>query len=158
MSLLKIKNSDVFAIVKDKHYERLSQYEWTSINGAICRIEYVGYGRKYIPLSKEVMCDFRKEVMYDHKDRNPLNNDEDNLRLCSRQQNNYNKTKKKNSSSKYIGVTWHKRRNKWKAQIMNNFKNFHLGMFEFEIEAALAYDKAAKIFAKEFANFNFIIT
>ncbi len=46
--------------------------------------------------------------------------------------------------SKYVGVSWEKDRQKWKAQIdiRNNKKN--LGRFDSEIQAAKKYDEYAK--------------
>jgi hypothetical protein len=51
-------------------------------------------------------------------------------------------------SSKYRGVNWHKGNNKWRAQIMNDGKQHHLGSFEDEEKAARAYDRAASNVAR----------
>lgn len=45
-------------------------------------------------------------------------------------------------SSKYKGVSWHKSRNKWRAQITINGKRKHLGYFSEEYDAHLAYERA----------------
>ena len=88
----------------------------------------------------------------DHIDGDPLNNKINNLRLCNKQQNRANsKTKKL-----YKGVVKTFRKNHpWKAQIKCNDKLVHLGVFKTEIEAARAYDVAAKEFFGEFASPNF---
>lgn len=86
-----------------------------------------------------------KEMVTDHKDGNPLNNQKDNLWICSRRDNNKNLRHKnaiKDYSSKYIGVTWHKPLEKWKAQIKINKKPKHLGYFPNEEDAAQAYQNA----------------
>ncbi len=46
------------------------------------------------------------------------------------------------SSSKYVGVSWHKSKAKWQARIGIKFKRIHLGTFNTEIEAHEAYQKA----------------
>ena len=46
------------------------------------------------------------------------------------------------TSSKYVGVGWHKKDQRWRAQIRLNGKNKGLGNFKEEIEAAKAYDRA----------------
>lgn len=51
--------------------------------------------------------------------------------------------KKKNSSSKYFGVCWDKSKNKWECFFRENKKTINLGYFEYEIEAAMAYNEVA---------------
>ena len=75
----------------------------------------------------------------DHIDIDKTNNKIENLRVVNRSQNVRNKNKRKNCSSKYIGVNWCKNVNKWKASININNKLKHLGLFIIEEEAAEAY-------------------
>ncbi len=63
--------------------------------------------------------------------------------------------KKTKKSSTYIGVSWYKSANAWKAQIHSQGTDFYLGRFETEVEAALAYDaKCLEIRGKK-AKLNF---
>lgn len=66
-----------------------------------------------------------------------------------------NKSSKKNGSSKYIGVRFHKKSNKWEANIYVNNKNKYLGLYETEIEAAKARDSATKEHFGEYGKLNF---
>ena len=59
--------------------------------------------------------------------------------LISIKDNNKIIVKKPIFSSKYKGVSWHKRDNKWICSIFVKGKNKHLGYFENEIEAHKAY-------------------
>jgi hypothetical protein len=57
-------------------------------------------------------------------------------------------------SSKYRGVSWCKKSNKWKAQIKYDGKRQHLGVFENEENAANAYNLAAGAHHGEKAQLN----
>lgn len=87
----------------------------------------------------------------DHKDHNGLNNQRSNLRQATGQQNSANVSPHKGAASRYKGVTWAKQRSKWKAQIGVNGSTRGLGDFASEIQAAMAYDRAAIDTFGEFA-------
>ncbi len=76
-------------------------------------------------------------IVIDHIDNNPLNNNLTNLQLIT-QRENCSKDKK-GYSSKYVGVCWDSSKSKWKAQIIINGKNKHIGNFSNEIDAHNAY-------------------
>jgi hypothetical protein len=78
----------------------------------------------------------------DHIDGDPANNRWTNLRECTTAENAQNTASRKNSSSKYLGVSWFKRDQKWKAQIQINGEQKYLGQFDTEDEAYQAYCKA----------------
>jgi hypothetical protein len=91
----------------------------------------------------------------DHIDRNPSNNHIGNLRSATRSENMRNCKSAKNSSSKYLGVCWHKTAKKWMVQIAVDKKSNFLGYFTSETEAAAVYDLNAIKYHGEFANLNF---
>jgi len=94
--------------------------------------------------------------MVDHKDRNSLNENIDNLRAATRTQNATNVSSRKNSTSKYLGVSYNTNRKKWISQIMVNKVKKYLGIYSDEEAAAIAYNKAAELYFGEFANLNII--
>lgn len=67
------------------------------------------------------------DKMYDHKDRNPLNNRRHNLRPATAQENARNHNKQKNNTSGVIGVSWKKSAGVWIAGITINKKKIYLG-------------------------------
>lgn len=91
----------------------------------------------------------------DHIDRNGLNNQRQNLRECTHAQNMANKDLRTDNTSRYRGVSWHSSAMKWTAFITVNQKTRYLGLFNSPIDAAIAYDVAAKHYFGEFAVLNF---
>ena len=60
------------------------------------------------------------------------------------------------TSSIYVGVSLEKRSNKWKAGISVNKKRIHLGSFETEVAAAIAYNESAIKYYGKNAKLNII--
>jgi len=80
----------------------------------------------------------------DHIDRNPMNNRIDNLRDVSHSENLHNYKQRKTNSSGFTGVSWYARYRKWRAHIMVDNKQIHLGYFD-DINDAVKARKLAKI-------------
>lgn len=93
--------------------------------------------------------------LLDHANRDKLDNRLENLRLCTARENSANKSKRKNASSKYLGVSFNKRVGKWSASMSIGSKKKHLGFYTEEPMAAIAYDQAAMKIHGSFANLNF---
>lgn len=79
----------------------------------------------------------------DHIDNDKLNNQRDNLRLATQSENNYNVGKQSNNTSGYKGVTWHKKDQRWQAQISVGKSYKYLGQFDSREAAYEAYKQAA---------------
>lgn len=151
-----------FAIVDDEDYDRISELNWFVMNNQ--RIFYAGgwspmvNGKRTHYLMHRIIMDACKGQQIDHKDGNGLNNQRMNLRFCTISQNLQNQRISKHPSkhSKYKGVTWHKSAKKWQASIRGeNHRDYYLGSFVNEEDAAKAYDKKAKELFGEFARCNY---
>ena len=91
------------------------------------------------------------EKLVDHIDGDKSNNKINNLRLASKSENGRNRVNlPSNNTSGVIGVCWDKKAKKWKAFIMINGKQKHLGYF-INIEDAIKARKEAEI--KYFGDF-----
>lgn len=148
------------AIVDDSDFEWLSRWKWHASkdhNGTFRarRTERSGNGKRLAILLHRVIIDASEAEHVDHINHDPLDNRRANLRVCTIGENNRNTTSRQNSTSQYIGVSWHKRDRIWRAQIRANDKVLHLGTFTCEVAAARAYDDAARIHHGAFANPNF---
>ena len=88
----------------------------------------------------------------DHKDNNKLNNEILNLRKCTAQQNSFNAKISKANSSGVKGVHWHRSTKKWRAVVMIDGKNNHLGLFADIEDASKAVENARIHRHGEFAN------
>jgi len=65
-----------------------------------------------------------------------------------------NRNKRPNTSSRFKGVSFYKRYKKWKARVKIDETEIWLGYFNDEINAAKAYNEAAKKYFGEFAQLN----
>ncbi|MFA5783698.1 MAG: HNH endonuclease [Phycisphaerae bacterium] len=147
-----------FALVSPSDFPAISQYNWYARKSNwTC---YATFCRKINGRTKSF--DMHRIIMnpppglvIDHIDGNGLNNCRSNLRIATPAQNSRNTCAKKNGQSKYKGVSPEKRRYCWRATLTINGKQMHIGQFASEIQAAKAYDKAAKKYHGNFARLNF---
>ncbi|KAB0988745.1 HNH endonuclease [Cronobacter sakazakii] len=75
----------------------------------------------------------------DHINGDKQDNRIENLRECTRSQNEINKGLSSTNTSGCKGVSWHAQSKKWRARIKVNKKEIHLGTFECKADAEMAY-------------------
>lgn len=90
----------------------------------------------------------------DHRNHVRTDNRIENLRLTTKNQNQWNQKPRAGTTSRFKGVIWNRRDRRWQAQISFNGVHRNLGYFHDEIEAARAYDAAAWSLMGEHARLN----
>lgn len=132
---------------------------------------YVGSAKNSYPLivfgyadNKPVSQDLHRFIMgcpshvtIDHINRDILDCRSRNLRYATRRQQVYNREKSRKGegyTSIYKGVCWRKCRERWMAVIYHKGKQYNLGYFLKEEDAAIAYNTKARELFGEFAYIN----
>ncbi len=141
--------------VDDDDYEWLKRFRWR-VHRSNKRTSYaVRYiNGKTIAMQNELLSPL-PGIVVDHINHNGLDNRRANLRLCMQADNVLNSRPRRNSSSKYKGVSWHKGARKWQARIARRGVRYFLGYFHNQLEAAFAYDDKAREFNDAFLYLNF---
>ena len=143
-----ILTKDKVALVDDEDFERINQYKWqASQNLTSERIWYakrvskaISGKQKTIKMHREILKD-TEGLQVDHINGNGLDNRKVNLRLCTNQQNHFNrKLPNKNNKLGVKGV--YIEGVKFRARIKSNSKRINLGSFNVLGDADSAYRKA----------------
>lgn len=148
------------ALIDDQDYEYLTQWTWCAGRGGNSKHFYAVSGcsaeGSFKLMHKLIggLIGFPPKSMVDHVNRNGLDNQRENLRPATKVENGRNRGPTKNNKSGYKGVTWRSDRGKWRATIKVNDRQVHLGYFNDKVEAAKAYNKAAKKYFGKFAWLN----
>lgn len=135
----------VQAIVDDIDYDRVYRYDWYLKRDNCTDYVYASIVGQQIQLGRYILS-IDTSTLVDHINGNGLDNTRQNLREVTYSQNAMNRTKPRTfrtASSKYKGVSWHKKRKIWVAYISIEGIRKHLGYFKDELLAAQAYDTAA---------------
>ena len=136
ISLGRTKAGDKVGFVNDKGYVAVNiDKECIALHRIIWMIQYG-----------------QMPTLIDHIDGNRQNNRIENLRLADRCGNAQNKRMHRNNTSGVKGVYWHKKANKWKAQIACKNKHYNLGLYDALSEADEVVSLAREMLHGTFAN------
>jgi hypothetical protein len=147
----------LFAEVSDEDFAELSQHRWCAARDHntyyAVRTKTNNGVHTHIRMHREVIKAEKGQIV-DHKDRNTLNNTRGNLRICDALGNSRNRKVRSDSRTGLKGVYLITRYGRFQARITLGSDEVSLGVFPTAIEAAEAYNKAAKKHFGEYAFLN----
>jgi len=134
------KNSKIeWAMISDEDFHRVSQYKWS-----LCKSRHTTYAfafTKSHPLTKTIYLhrflmglDFGDKRVVNHKDGNGLNNQRENIEICSQLYNTQSINKPNTNKGCVINIYNRNRTNPYRARITINKVN-HQKYFATEEEA-----------------------
>ncbi len=144
----------LFTVVDEQDYDELAKYRWfahrNGENYYACRSE----AGKTISMHRQIL-NVPAGLMCDHKNHDGLDNRRCNLRICTASQNQQNRLPRSAGTSHYKGVHWDAYNRKWRAEIQHNGRRIHIGYYDYQADAAIAYDDVAIELFGEFACLNY---
>ena len=138
MRQIKLRKSDLFALVDDEDYDRVSKYKWTlEVRKGGLRYARGCVNGKVVRLHRFVLGLPPGVGTVDHEDGDGLNNTRKNLLESTKSKNIRNGRVHRDSASRYRGIC--RVKNRWMARLI-------VGTFDTEEEAAAAYLAAFKAY------------
>ena len=157
VQLLINSRPNIFVIIDKEDYDKIKFYSWYISAAGYLVAKMNGIVRKF---SRYIMNVTDPNIFIDHINSNILDNTKQNLRLSNHGKNSQNKSKRKNkTSSKYMGVTYHKNNKKWESRIIFKGVSIPIGTDSNENYAARRRDLFIQDYLKdEHYKLNFIWT
>ena len=153
-----LKNSDKFATIDAADLHLVEGRTWLLLRSSKTKFYAYASGKKSLGEPKTIL--MHRLLMgspegrvVDHDDNDGLMNTRGNLRLATVGENAQNQTLSKNNTSGFKGVN-KVANGKFACRIMSNGVPENLGTFVDAIDAAMAYDAAARRLHGEFAKTN----
>lgn len=145
-----IPTTDIEFVIDKSDYDRIKSYRWTGIKN---RSGSYYIGARFRDREKQSTILLHRLIMncpngmvVDHINHNTLDNRKQNLRVCTRSENNYNR-----QCSYKSNIYLDKRINKWIARIGVDNQIIYLGSYDTYEEALEAREKAEKQYYKYYS-------
>jgi hypothetical protein len=146
-------------IIDEEDREYVTAFKWRMGGGGYAQRHVWVEGKKRTQTLHRMLLDPPPHRQVDHANGNRLDNRRANIRVCNAAQNlrNVPKTKRPTSSTfKGVSKRSQERGGGWVVKITTKkYAGTYVGVFQDEVEAARAYDRAALYHYGEFARINF---
>lgn len=156
MKKIKLFNTNKYALVDDEDFLYLNQFTWSmgKMSKTLAYPTKGNWKRGTWARMHNLLIKPPKGFILDHINRNGLDNRRNNLRVCTRSENQRNRKLQSNNKSGFRGVSWCKRGKVWRSYLKYDKKTHYLGSSRnLRVAARLWNDEARKIFG-DFAVLN----
>ncbi|MBO5567712.1 MAG: HNH endonuclease [Clostridia bacterium] len=125
--------------------------------GTMCTVDERGdvTANRKKDLISHILLGVGRDSVVDHINGDPFDNRRSNLRVATIFQNHWNYKISERNSTGFKGIYPDKKTEGFHARICEHGRRHYLGLFSSAIEAAKAYDQAARSYFGEFATLNF---
>lgn len=158
--------SDLYAMVDDEDYERISKNRWFIMRLYHCNTDIL-YARRYegspkkfnhkaILMHREILNVTQKNDKVDHKDGNGLNNQRENIRIGTHSDNMSNRKVSYKKEIKYLGVYFDKKYGNYRASLKKHGVVHSKRPFDTPELAAIAYNDLVLKYNPTYGRLNII--
>lgn len=149
------QNGNSFIFSKEDYHLLSNRYCFVTSNES-----GYGYAMSRDPDGSQIqisrlLLNLSNEDFVDHINGNHLDNRRCNLRIATVSENSRNARIRCDNSSGFKGVSYNRRKSKYRSYINSDGRQFHIGYFDNPEDAARVYDTAARFLFGEFACVNF---
>ena len=102
--LIKIQNSELFAIIDDEDFDLIKGYSWRINNSGYVSSQSFSNGKNYHILMHRLISNAKNGEDIDHKNHITIDNRKENLRACAHSKNMANRKMHKSNKLKVRGV------------------------------------------------------
>lgn len=147
------------ALVDDEDFDFINQWKWyyekknRNNTGYAIRTVKINGKRKRLYMHR-VLLKAPDGMEVDHKNMNGIDNRKENIRVCTCLENKRHYSVRRDNRTGIKGVSWDKRRQKYRVQISIKGKRLWLGTYNSLSDATTIYNEAARQYYKEFAYLN----
>lgn len=140
-----------FTLVDDEDFEWLREWRWHTDNKGYVVRRVRRNGKKYVVYMHREIMKTPSGMVTDHINGNKIDNTRANLRVCTDNQNKWNRGKSYVAKTPYKGAYWQSQIKRWYSRIQVEGKDIYLGTFDTPEQASEAYAKASLKYHGEYA-------